>query len=88
MSEKICYIDFSTLENFMRDVFIANGVPADDAAVCANVLITADKLGIDSHGIGRLKPIYIDFQFLKMPVHFPEHSPLQQPNSILSQQHL
>ena len=60
MSEKICYIDFSTLENFMRDVFIANGVPADDAAVCANVLITADKLGIDSHGIGRLKPIYID----------------------------
>ena len=60
MSEKIFYIDFSTLENFMRDVFIASGVPADDAAICADVLITADKLGIDSHGIGRLKPIYID----------------------------
>ena len=26
----------------------------------ANVLIEADKRGIDSHGIGRLKPIYFD----------------------------
>ncbi|MBO5722757.1 MAG: Ldh family oxidoreductase, partial [Lentisphaeria bacterium] len=60
MSETIHYIDFTTLENFMRDVFIAEGVPAADAEFCANVLITADKLGIDSHGIGRLKPIYID----------------------------
>ena len=60
MAEQIHYIDFDTLENFMRDVFIAEGVPADDARFCANVLITADKLGIDSHGIGRLKPIYID----------------------------
>ena len=60
MAEKIYYIDFETLENFMRDVFVASGVPAEDAKLCANVLITADKLGIDSHGIGRLKPIYID----------------------------
>ena len=48
MSETIHYIDFTTLENFMRDVFIAEGVPAADAEFCANVLITADKLGIDS----------------------------------------
>jgi len=60
MEEKICRIDFKTLENFMRDVLIGAGVPAADAATCAEVLITADKLGIDSHGIGRLKPIYID----------------------------
>jgi len=60
MSEDAVYIDFETLEHFMRDTFIAAGVPADDAATCAEVLITADKLGIDSHGIGRLKPIYID----------------------------
>ena len=60
MAEKLCFIDFRTLENFMRDVLIGAGVPAADAAVCADVLITADKLGIDSHGIGRLKPIYID----------------------------
>ena len=60
MDGKICYIDFATLENFMRDALIGAGVPAADAATCAEVLITADKLGIDSHGIGRLKPIYID----------------------------
>ncbi len=60
MEEKLYYLDFATLESFMRDVFVAAGVPAKDAATCAEVLITADKLGIDSHGIGRLKPIYID----------------------------
>ena len=60
MEEKLYYLDFATLEKFMRDVFVCAGVPEADAAICAEVLITADKLGIDSHGIGRLKPIYID----------------------------
>jgi len=44
----------------MKDVFIKVGVPPEDAAICANVLIESDKRGIDSHGIGRFKPIYID----------------------------
>ena len=44
----------------MRDVFKGIGVPAADAAVCAEVLITSDKFGIDSHGVSRLKPIYYD----------------------------
>ncbi len=51
---------FDALERFMRDVFVGLGVPAADAAVCAEVLITADKHGIDSHGISRCKPIYFD----------------------------
>ncbi|MCL2461080.1 MAG: Ldh family oxidoreductase [Defluviitaleaceae bacterium] len=51
---------FEILEEFMRDAFVAAGVPAADAAVSANVLIEADKRGIESHGVGRLKPIYID----------------------------
>ena len=58
--DKILYIDFETLKNIMRDCLIGAGVPAPDAEICADVLICADKLGIDSHGIGRLKPIYID----------------------------
>ncbi len=44
----------------MIDVFTGIGVPESDARTCADVLITADKRGIDSHGIGRLKPIYYD----------------------------
>ncbi len=48
------------LEKFMKDVFIGLGVKDEDAALCAGVLITADKRGIDSHGIARLKNIYYD----------------------------
>lgn len=56
----IVLVDFDSLENFMVDVFKGIGVPEEDARICADVLITADKRGIDSHGIGRLKPIYYD----------------------------
>ncbi|HBG01831.1 MAG TPA: lactate dehydrogenase [Firmicutes bacterium] len=51
-------VSVETLERFMIDVLTGVGVPLDDAKVVADVLITADKLGIDSHGMGRLKPIY------------------------------
>ncbi len=44
----------------MVDVFQGLGVPESDARVCADVLIGADRRGIDSHGVGRLKPIYYD----------------------------
>ena len=59
MSEN-AWIPFDVLEAFMVDVFKGIGVPEADARVCAEVLITADKRGIDSHGVGRLKPIYYD----------------------------
>ena len=54
------YLSCDRLEQFMIDVFQGIGVPEPDAKICADVLITADKRGIDSHGIGRLKPIYYD----------------------------
>lgn len=54
------WVDFSTMERFMEKALMKAGVPADDAAVIAEVLITADQLGIDSHGSNRLKPIYLD----------------------------
>ena len=60
MGNDFVWVDFDLLENFMKDAFAAIGIPKDDAAVCADVLITSDKRGIDSHGIGRFKPIYID----------------------------
>ncbi len=60
MSREFCWVDFDTMEAFMADVFVGIGVPVEDARLCADVLITADKRGIDSHGIGRLKPIYYD----------------------------
>ncbi len=54
------WVPFDVLEAFMVDVFKGVGVPDADARVCADVLISADKRGIDSHGVGRLKPIYYD----------------------------
>lgn len=51
---------FDEVEQFMRDGFVAVGVLEAEAAVCANVLIAADKRGVDSHGVGRFKPIYLD----------------------------
>lgn len=54
------WIDFETLEQFMIDALVAYGVPLEDAQVIGDVLIESDKRGIDSHGIGRLKPIYLD----------------------------
>ena len=48
------------LNKFMIDVFRGMGCPLQDAEICADVLNAADRRGIDSHGIGRLKPIYYD----------------------------
>ena len=58
MSDDITYVDAKTLENFMRDVFMGLSVPKNDAKIIADVLITADKKGIDSHGVQRLKMYY------------------------------
>ncbi|MCU0849141.1 MAG: Ldh family oxidoreductase [Spirochaetes bacterium] len=70
MSEKVFWIDFDIMERFMADVFRGVGVPDGDARICADILITADKRGIDSHGINRLKPIYYDR--IKAGIQFPE----------------
>ncbi|MDD5705831.1 MAG: Ldh family oxidoreductase [Kiritimatiellae bacterium] len=60
MNADLRWVPFDRIERFMRQGFEAIGVPAADAAICAEVLIAADKLGIDSHGVGRFKTIYYD----------------------------
>ncbi len=56
----VCWIKLDLLERFMRDVFVRQGVPPKEAKICANVLIAADRMGFDSHGISRMKTIYYD----------------------------
>ncbi len=60
MKDDVAWVPFDQLERFMTTVFAGLGVPREEAEICADVLITADKRGIDSHGINRLKPIYYD----------------------------
>jgi len=51
---------FSIVERFMQDILVKAGIPAGDAEIICDVLVKADKLGFDSHGVNRLKPIYLD----------------------------
>ena len=44
----------------MTDVMVKAGIPEGDAKIIGDVLIQADKFGFDSHGVNRLKPIYLD----------------------------
>ena len=54
------FVSFEKLEKFMKEALMGAGIPEEDADIISDVLIESDKRGIDSHGIGRLKPIYID----------------------------
>ncbi len=54
------YVDWKLINDFMVDVFEAYGVPREDAAICADVLLESDRRGIESHGCNRFKPIYLD----------------------------
>lgn len=60
MSDDCCWVPFDLAEAFVVSVFEDLGVPSEDARICADVLVSADKRGIDSHGIGRLKLVYYD----------------------------
>jgi LDH2 family malate/lactate/ureidoglycolate dehydrogenase len=54
------YIQFSVVEDFINKILVKVGVPANDAKIVGDVLVNADKYGFDSHGVNRLKPIYLD----------------------------
>ncbi len=53
-------LDWKTLTDFVVDAFVGYGIPREDAIICADVLIESDKRGIESHGVNRFKPIYLD----------------------------
>jgi len=53
-------VPWSLIEKFVVDVFCGYGVPRKDALICADVLLESDRRGIESHGLNRLKPMYLD----------------------------
>jgi L-2-hydroxycarboxylate dehydrogenase (NAD+) len=54
------FIAFRIIEEFIIKVMIKAGIPEEDSRIVADVLIQADKFGVDSHGVNRLKLIYLD----------------------------
>ena len=53
-------VDWKTISSFVTDAFVGVGVPREDAEICTDVLLESDRRGIESHGVNRFKPIYID----------------------------
>ena len=54
------YAPWDLMNSFLTDAFEGYGVPREEAAICADVLLESDRRGIESHGCNRFKPIYID----------------------------
>ena len=54
------FIPFEVLEKFMVNVMVKAGIPEEDAKIIGDALLQADKFGFDSHGVNRLKSIYLD----------------------------
>ena len=57
---KTSIVDWKTITDFVIDAFVGYGVPRADAEICADVLLMSDKRGIESHGVNRFKPVYLD----------------------------
>lgn len=53
------YTSPEKLQHFIKTAFLRLGIPEKDAEICAEILITSDLHGIESHGIGRLR-MYVD----------------------------
>ena len=58
MSDQTVFLPTDLLHDFVKDCFEAFGTSPDDAQTVADVLITSDLRGIESHGIGRLRYYY------------------------------
>ncbi len=53
-------VDWKTITDFVTDAFVGYGIPREDAEICTDVLLESDKRGIESHGVNRFKPVYLD----------------------------
>jgi len=58
--KKTTVVDWKLIEDFVIEAFVGYGVPREDAKICADVLLESDRRGIESHGVNRFKPIYLD----------------------------
>lgn len=70
-TEEIYYIKPNILQSFIKDVFLSLGVPKKDSEIIADILLTSDLRGIDSHGIQRCKMYY---DRIKLGIYNPKTS--------------
>ena len=53
------HLSWAVAADFLNACFIRAGVPEEDAAICADVILESDRRGITSHGCNRLKSLYL-----------------------------
>ncbi len=54
------FIQWDLISEFVEEAFVGYGIPREDAKICRDVLLASDMKGINSHGVNRFKPIYLD----------------------------
>lgn len=59
VAPSVVTVSAERLRTFVTETFAHLGVPAEEAVLAAEVLLTADLRGIDSHGVARM-PMYVD----------------------------
>ena len=59
MSDSLTPVDSHRLRNLVERILQFHGVPPDEAAIVADVLVCADLRGVDSHGVARLDRYYV-----------------------------
>lgn len=52
-------VSYEVLKSFTQELFVGAGLSPDDAEVVADALVTADLMGISSHGVQRVRR-YVD----------------------------
>ena len=57
LNRKQVFFHHDRLQEFVRQVFIAHGLPDEDAATASRALVKANLRGVDSHGVARV-PMY------------------------------
>lgn len=53
--EEYVRVDHESLKNFVTAVLTSYNVPKEDSQIVADALVTADLMGIESHGVQRLR---------------------------------
>ena len=54
MNEDIKLVNHNTLRKYTKNLFMAIGVPEEDALITADNLVEANLTGVDSHGVSRM----------------------------------
>lgn len=60
--EEFVRVEWTSLRNYVADVLCSLEVPREHAEIVADVLVTADLMGIESHGVQRLRRYTVGIQ--------------------------